>query len=132
VEIELDTYAEISHFDSYFVPIRSEPDYHEMISLQSSSQAIVSHQFSLLNNLSSTDEKVHSITSKRISMKLMKMEGSGEMGGKWSWGGKSGPEFSGYANVEVQDKKGNYAKVEAQQNSDGTGSVAACGGHRKK
>ena len=60
----------------------------------------------------------------------MKADASVEVGGKVSWGGKEGVEGGAYVKGEAHDDKGNYVKVEIEQNTDGTGTAAASGGHK--
>jgi hypothetical protein len=58
-----------------------------------------------------------------------RLEGSGEVGGRWRWGGPDGNQFSGYVKGEVRDDKGNSAQVQVTQNSDGTGEAAVSARH---
>ena len=85
-------------------------------------------------NLSARGERMRNIVQIQSSLATLPMEVSGsvEVGGKASWGGKNGVEVSGYAKGEVHDDKGNYAKAEVEQKSDGTGNASVSGGHEKK
>lgn len=47
------------------------------------------------------------------------------------WGGENGIEIGGYLKGEAHDDKGNYAEIEIEQKSDGTGGLSASAGHKE-
>ncbi len=129
MEIEFDTQTDINYSDSFFEPPqKSETALHENIPVSlSSARSLVSHRISRFQDLSVTDRKTQTIVSCR---KTMKVGGSGEVAGTWSWGDPDGSKFSGYGRAEVHDDRGNYARVEVEQKSDGRGNVSASTGHK--
>jgi hypothetical protein len=123
------SFNDFSEVDSYFNTLVSES--------MSSDQNFHKFIFSKDNNirLRKNITFAQAIGSSSIEAKVkkiapMKFGGSGEVGVDISWGGKDGVEVSGHAKGEVHDKKGNYAEVKAEQNSDGTGKVSASGGRK--
>ncbi len=61
----------------------------------------------------------------------MKTGGSGQVDLVIEWGGKEGVSWSGGITAEAHDDKGNYAKIEVKQDSDGNGRVGASSGHKE-
>ena len=132
MEVDFDVQSSINYSDSYFVPAQqSEPAFLEaFINQASCSPSLVSHRLSQSSDLSFTDQKTQTCVSNGRPLLLKKLDGGGEIGGKYSWGDKDGPKWSTYGKGEVFDSKGNYGKAEAEVNSDGTGSVSAAAGHK--
>lgn len=62
------------------------------------------------------------------------MESGGSVQGEISikWGGEEGTSWSGGGSAEYHDNKGNYAKIEVKQDSDGKGNATVSAGHKEE
>lgn len=104
------------------------------------SQRYLQEQSSSLQQKSVAAHFIHRIATHNFNILPIRHSGSnddGKAGGSarvgmdYSWGGRDGPEFKGYAEVEAHDGRGNYFEGRIEQNDKGEGRVHAEGGHDK-
>lgn len=91
----------------------------------------------VLNWKAQSDSSLHSrsvVCKSSTSTLLRPMEAGGSVEGKVviEWGKPDGPSVSGRVSAEVHDEKGNYAKVEVKQDSEGKGSAEVSAGHKEE
>lgn len=79
----------------------------------------------------SWNEVQQKVASCAQQVPALKVKGSVEVGGSFSWGGSDGVQSSGYVKADVQDDKGNKVEVEVEQKSDGKGNASISVSHEE-
>lgn len=118
--IEPDQHNESVHELSKIIRMHSLRDRH-----------VLSCKITECTNLTTIDSKTQAEARHKL-LKPMKVSGSVSGDVTINWGGKDGVSISGGASGEVRDDKGNYAKGEVRQNSNGEGSATISAGHREE
>ena len=89
------------------------------------------HRKRFLNRSLTSRSIIHKPSASTI-MRLTKTGGSVEGSLTFEWGGEEGTSWaSGFA-AEAYDDKGNYAKIELKQDSDGKGKAEVSAGHKEE